>query len=275
MIKNCINLLGLGLLSLLFSCNATYKTIPYAQSADLGIKLPFIKEYKAGQKAILVYGSYHTNDTTDTEIKDIEYSLTTFKPEIILYEGDYIGVEPTKQESISNYFEMGLVRWWAQRYGVKELNLEPAARERYHHLQKKFNNDYILLATVLGQNILYIKQHSKDEFDKFYPSVISDFEKEGFALTEKQKQLSHFYETYQTFYKKPFEPTTFDYETVEPKFNKTVLNKINQESASFRDQFMLKKIDSCLKFHSKIYVQVGGRHAIVWQPALHKIVAKN
>ena len=169
---------------------------------------------------------------------------------------------------------MGLVRWWAQTYGVQELNLEPSAQHRFRFLTNKYNTDVILLATVLGQNILYIKQNDKTEFEKLYPSIINDFEKEGFALTDKQKQLSYFYTAYEAFFKKPFDPATFDYETVEPKFNKTLLNKVNQESAAFRDQFMLKRIDSTLQHFDKVYVQVGGRHAIVWQPALEKILSK-
>lgn len=267
--------LGTGLaIVLLLSCQTTYQTIPYEKSAELNIKLPFVKRYEGKGKALLVYGSYHTNDTADAEIKDIESHLDQFQPHIILYEGDYIGVESTRNESVANYFEMGLVRWWAQRHGVKELNLEPSAQQRFGFLAKKYNTDVVLLATVLGQNILYITQHDKNDFEKLYPSIINDFEKEGFVLSEKQKQLSHFYAAYESFYKKPFDPATFDYETVEPKFNKTLLNKVNQESAAFRDQFMLKRIDSTLRHFNKVYVQVGGRHAIVWQPALEKMLAK-
>ena len=264
----------LAVVIVFFSCQTSYPTLPYAALAQSNIRLPYIKKYEAKGKEVLVYGSYHTNDTADAQMDDIEKHLDHFKPQVILYEGDYIGVEPTRNGSASTYFEMGLVRWWAQQHGVPELNLEPSAKQRFRFLQKKYSSDAIMLATILGQNILYIKQHSKQDFEKLFPSLISDFEKEGFELTEKQKQLSHFYEAYESFFKIPFDPATFDYEAVEPKFNKTLLNKISQESATFRDQFMLKRIDSTVKHVNKVYVQVGGRHAIVWQPALEKMMDK-
>ena len=35
---------------------------------------------------------------------------------------------------------------------------------------------------------------------------------------------------------------------------------------------MLRVIDDALKRHKRIYVQVGGRHAVVWQPALERML---
>ena len=110
--KTTALLMGMALLAGAASCHSAYQTIPYAQSAALKTKLPFVKEYAKGPKTVFVYGSYHTNDSTDAEGKDIERNLAAFRPDIILYEGDYIGVEASRNASLSTYFEMGLARWW-------------------------------------------------------------------------------------------------------------------------------------------------------------------
>lgn len=92
---------------LLSACKSKYPTLNYSESK---VTLPFVKEYKGADKSVFVYGSYHTNDSIDKEVKDIEQKILEFKPDVILYEGDYIDVEATKYVSVSNYFEMGLVR---------------------------------------------------------------------------------------------------------------------------------------------------------------------
>lgn len=257
---------------LLTACSSRYKTLPYSASKQ---DLPFITKYSNEEKAVLVYGSYHTNDTTVDEVADIEQRFTAFKPRLVLYEGDNIGIEATKNASTSTYFEMGLVRWLAQKRNIPELNLEPSSVDLTKELLKKYTTDEVLLATILGQNMYYIHYHTKEEFESLYPTLITDLEKSELRLTEEQKTITHFYKVYNDFYGYPFSPETFDYTTVEIAYSKTKLNEIVRYSASLRDQFMLHRIDSCLQHHNRIYVQVGGRHAIVWQPALKKFIKKH
>lgn len=257
---------------LLAACNSQYKTLRYSASKQ---QLPFVQEYTNEQKAVLVFGSYHTNDTTDKELTEIEQQFTKFKPELVLYEGDNIGLEKRKNDNIINYYEMGLVRWLAKQQNIPDLNLEPSSAYLTEELQKKYTTDEILLATILGQNMLYIKQNSKEDLERLYPILISDLQAAGLQLKEEQKSITHFYRLYSDFYGYEFNPETFDYTTVEIAYDKTKLNEIVRYSASLRDQFMLRRIDSCLHHHDKIYVQIGGRHAIVWQPALKKIMGKH
>lgn len=256
----------------LSGCGKMYKTISYTDSGIQNIKLPFIKEYTGNGKSVLVFGSYHTNDTGDMEIDKIDSILNSYQPEVILYEGDYIEVGRTKGESIRQYFEMGYARWWAAQNGVKDINIEPPAKEKNKYLLRKFGTDKVLLATILGQNILYIIQHDKEAFDKMYPAYIRDIENEGVPLKAEQKSIAYFYKLYREFYKEEFNPSQFDYETVEIKFNKTELNKVNQESAAYRDQYMIGMIREYSKNYKKVYMQAGGRHALVWQPAMYHIV---
>ena len=90
--------------TVIVSCQTTYPTIPYAKTAEMNIRLPFVKKYESKGKALWVYGGYHTNDTADVEIRDIESHLDQFQPHIILYEGDYIGVEATRKRKRRQLF---------------------------------------------------------------------------------------------------------------------------------------------------------------------------
>lgn len=253
------------------SCNKTYKTLNYGKAQ---VKLPYVKTYTNANKKVLVYGSYHTNNPADNEINDIQHQFQKFNPDIILYEGNHIGVELTMEKSISYYYEMGLVRWLARKHNIQEKNIEPHTKYIYSQLKQSYTTDILLLATVLGQNSLFIKQHTKEDFEELYPVVIRDIEEGGLVLTEEQKEVAYFYALYDSFYHKSFEPETFDYRTTELSYDISLLNKVIRSSADYRDQHMLRVIDSVLNHYNKVYVQIGGRHAIVWQPALKKIIKK-
>ena len=252
--------------------NHKYNVISYKELEKLDIRLPYIYEYSNDNKSLFVYGSYHTSNPEDSIIADIESAIVNFNPDAILYEGDGISFEDTKEKSIEYYFEMGLVRWISNREGIPDANIEPIAKDKYHDILQRYAKHEVFLATIGKQITLLLIANENVEFKKFYKRFIGDLESEGFPITDNEKNVNYFYKIYEDFYGIPFDLSTFDYETVEIKFNKTILNQINQEAAHFRDVHMLKTIEEQLLKYDRVYVQVGGRHAIVWEPAIKEII---
>lgn len=251
-----------------------YKVLDYSELEKLDIRLPYTYEYSNDSKSIFVYGSYHTSDPRDSIIEDIESTISNFKPDLVLYEGDGISFENTKEKSIEYYFEMGLVRYLCNETRIPDMNLEPPAKDKYQDILHRHTKSEVFLATVGSQITLLLVSGKSVEFEKFYSQLVNDLEQEGYPITDDEKDVNYFYKIYEGFYGIPFDLNTFDYETVEIKFNKTKLNQINQESAHFRDMHMLKIIESQLSEYDRIYIQIGGRHAIVWEPAIKEITKK-
>jgi hypothetical protein len=255
------------------ACDNSYKTIPYTEINGLNKRgEPFIREYNKGKRAVLVFGSYHTMDPNDREVKEIISSLEKFRPDVILYEGDNIGFKESIESSVAEFFEMGLARWWANSQRIEDMNIEPPPEKKYQYLLKNYPKNEVLLTTILSQNILFIVNHTKKDFEREYPVWIRGLKEQGFPLGIKEQSLDYFYEKYKGFYGKEFDPVTFDYKTVELKYNKTKLNRVNQDAAWFRDQYMLAQIENSLKMHKRVYVQVGVFHALSWQPGVEQII---
>jgi len=251
-----------------------YNVLEYSELAQLNIRLPYTYEYSDNNKFLFVYGSYHTSDPKDSLIADIESTLSGFKPDLVLYEGDGISFENTKEKSIEYYFEMGLVRYLCNEMRIPDMNLEPPAKDKYQDMLQRHSEPEVFLATIGSQITLLLVSGKSVEFENFYSKFIDDLQQEGYPITDEEKDVNYFYKIYEDFYGIPFDLNTFDYETVEIKFNKTKLNQINQESAHFRDMYMLRMIEDKLLEYDRIYIQVGGRHAIVWEPAIKEIIKK-
>jgi len=253
-----------------------YHMIDYSRLEDLNIQLPYVYEYSNDTKSILVFGSYHTSNPKDKLINNIESRFNLFEPDIVLYEGDGISFESTADMSIRYYFEMGFVRYLCNEKQIIDTNLEPSSSSKYEYLLKKYSKYEVFLADIGSQISLLLNSNiNYDSFDfkKKYNLYIKNFIDDGFPITDLEKDIDYFYKIYKSFYGIEFNLRTFDYKTVEVKYNSTVLNKINQESAKYRDIYMLKMVKKLLSEYNRIYIQIGGRHAIIWEPFIKNIIS--
>jgi hypothetical protein len=254
------------------SCNKLsslkFQTLEYSELEKLDIQLPFVKQY-GKEKQLLVYGSYHTSDPTDSEVVNIEQTFLNFNPDLLLYEGDGISFGKTKRESLE-YFEMGLVLYLADSLKIKAINIEPNSKDKYDYLLSKYPKNQVLLS-ILGLQITMM-QAVNENFQNKYPIMIKDLIREGFSLTKEEQSIEYFYKIYKDFYKIEFSYENFDPNTIQAKSNKTILNEINQVSNKFRDQHILALVNDKLKNYNKIYLQIGGWHAIVCEPGFEQIM---
>lgn len=245
-----------------------FPTLPYDSIQCKNIELPYIKYY-GKDSSLLVFGSNHTNDFSDPQIKQIQQLIQSYQPTVLLYEGDGIGTEKTQKETVETYFEMGLVKYLADSLAIKSVNLEPNTKLKFKYLKKKYQTDDILIAT-LGLQITMM-QYNNEDFESLFPTMIRDLEKEGLKLHKKQKSLSYFYQLYLRKFGKSFSYENFDSREIQSKYNKTIFNKINQDANSFRDQHIITLAKELIDKNDRVFLLVGGWHAIVCEPSFKLI----
>ncbi|MBK6544382.1 MAG: hypothetical protein IPG12_03780 [Saprospiraceae bacterium] len=249
-----------------------YPTLEYRDLEGLEIRLPYIYKY-GDKKQLIVYGSNHTTNPRDSQIVDIENKIINFKPDLILYEGDGISIEKTKDATIAEYFEMGWVMYLADSLKINVKNIEPLTKNKYSYLLEKYPKNEVLLATLSLQ--ITMMQKEKEDFKSKYPSMIHSLLQEGFPLKEEEQTVEYFYKIYKDYFNNDFSYDNFDSRTIQSKYNKTSLNKINQDANKYRDQQIIALVENEFKKHNKIYLQIGGWHAIVCEPAFRKITEDN
>ncbi|MSN86969.1 hypothetical protein D1Y78_08185 [Riemerella anatipestifer] len=101
-----------------------FPTLPYNSIKSKNIELPYIKFY-GKDSTLLVFGSNHTNDFYNPQIKQIKEIIQSYQPTVILYEGDGIATENNQKETVESFFEMGLAKYLADSLSVKSINIEP------------------------------------------------------------------------------------------------------------------------------------------------------
>lgn len=252
--------------------SAGYATLPYTSAESRDIRLPFLREYAGNGRAVFVYGGYHTRDPADAELADIERQIARFKPDLVLYEGDNLALAATRTEAIRRYYESGFALRVAYERGIETANLEPPAGALTAHLLARFPREQVLVATVLGQNANYLAGADRSAFEALWPYVVRDLERERFPLAQEEKTLAFFDAAYASLFGRRYDPASFDVRTIDLREDAGPLNPIERASAEFRDRHMLTRIADALKRKKRIYVQVGGRHAVVWQPALEAML---
>lgn len=250
---------------------AAFPVLPYSELESTNIILPFIKYY-GNDSTLLVYGSNHTNDWENPQINDIINRVQNFNPDVLMYEGDGISTEINLKQTVETYFESGLVKYLADSLQIESINIEPPSREKYNHLLKKYSTGEIMLAT-LGLQITMM-QYNNQDFNQYFPIMITALVDEGLPLDSNQLTREHFNSIYKKYFKEDFSYLQFDSRNFQSKYNHTLFNKINQEANEYRDQHILKILEEQIKKDKKVFLQIGGWHAIVCEPAFRYITSE-
>lgn len=240
-----------------------FPTREYSELANLNRPLPDVKMY--GKRSLLVYGSNHTTNYFDPQIRQIRDSILSFRPTVILYEGDGIATEKTPKETVETYFEMGYAKYLADSLGIKAVNIEPPTQGKFQYLMSRYATDDILLATLGLQ--LTMMQVNEEPLERSFPGMVASLIKEGLSLTPEQQTLGYFLKLYERKMGKPLSYATFDSRDVQAKYNRTKYNRINQMANEYRDQHIIQLTQQFLKRKERVFLLEGGWHAIVCEPA--------
>jgi hypothetical protein len=248
----------------------TFPTLKYYDIYTLNIRLPYIKFY-GKDSSLLVFGSNHTTNFQDSQVRQINNLIGSFSPTVILYEGDGISTGMSQKETVENYFELGLAKYIADSLSIKAVNIEPDTRGKFNYLLKTYKTDDILIAT-LGLQITMM-QINDDNFENLFPAMIAALVKEGLPLSIKQQSLDYFYKLYKKRFGKYFSYTNFDSRDIQAKYKRTIFNTINQTANAYRDQHIISLTKQFLDKKERVFLIEGGWHAIVCEPA-YKLITE-
>ncbi len=246
-----------------------FPTLEYYDIQKLNISLPYIKYYSI-DSSLLVFGSNHTTNFQDPQVRQIYNLINSYKPTIVLYEGDGISTGKSQKETVETYFEIGLAKYLADSLSIRAINIEPNTKDKYRFLLEKYTTDDILIAT-LGLQITMM-QINNDNFEHLFPIMIADLVKEGLPLNATQQSLDYFYKLYEKKLGKSFSYDSFDSREIQAKYTGTIFNDINRIANQFRDQHIIRLTKKYIDMRERVFLIEGGWHAIVCEPAFNLIV---
>lgn len=98
---------------------------------------------------LLFLGAVHSNDPFHSQVGTIERELERFRPTVVFYEGHDSATASTRDDTVREYGESGLVRYLAERSGARLERLEPAAHDELAFVLASFSEEEVLLTYVL------------------------------------------------------------------------------------------------------------------------------
>lgn len=111
---------------------------------------PFILEMDVpGKGAIMLYGSEHTKNPKDPQIKDISKRWQHFKPTVALCESRLGVFFPGLMNPVKTFAEPGIVHALARQSDIPTYTWEPPITLQLQHLLKDYSKEQVALRFIL------------------------------------------------------------------------------------------------------------------------------
>ena len=276
-------------LTTIFSCatkqNDDYKIISY-----LDIKVdslgnlptnPYILRYKKGDKELLVIGTQHShlsNDTLNPMFDSIENLFYKFKPELIINEGGNLTKSYTDRNSaIVKSGELGLVKFLADKVGIKTYNGDEPFGLEFEELSKAYSKEEAILFFGSERFVFpFVFGDYEGDIDTNYVKrfIDKDYKKNNIQLTETEKTFDYYKLLYKKYFRTEFSIDTISQLDFTPFSKRHHFCDITRKSKELRDRYLLRQIEEQLRTHKKAMVVYGGWHILAIEPALKQIMDK-
>jgi len=219
-----------------------------------------VKNFIRGAKAIIFFGSVHSNSKEQLDL--ILQEISNFNPELILVEGGFhFASFKSQEEAIESGGEMGYVSFLAKD---KKINLESN--------DSPFSEDILFVEREYGRKVCFayfflrnisaawteeaslnnIKENSNWEGFEYSLDNLKRIVK---LVLGEEYSLANDYSSY-------FNPT----------LNLNLFNKITLELNEFRDEFMLKKLKENLTKYNRIFIIKGVHHLTKNESKIRKLL---
>ena len=233
------------------------------------IELPQVLLLESESKKLLYFGSYHSNEKTDTIFHLIRDEWNRFEPDFVLHEGGsnwpiYKDIDST----ILISGEPGFIIQLSKEQNVQFASIEAPEEEEYQHLLEKYEFDWVVLMYLCRQidqqkRLAEANKTTEDEFVRNMDYFLRMLNEKGIDLEENQQKFSYWKAKYQELLKEELVWREFNAKNYYPNFYLSQLNEINRASDQFRNEYMVEKIFNQLAISDKVFVVVGGGHLII------------
>jgi hypothetical protein len=226
----------------------------------------FIAQSK-GQGNVLVYGSEHTKDPNNKQIKDIEEQWNKFKPTIALVEGRLGFLMKPFMNPVKAYGESGWVANLAKRDNVKLYSWEPLVDSINSAMKKRYAAEKLALGGILNpyfSNLRFGKPVSPEKYVEDGLDRAAEFD-----VQEKFKS----YKDVDAYWKLYF-PNGPDWRDVSDQWGLPgYLGQVADERNMIRNIHLTCIIQVLVSNGERVFVVAGSSHAVCIELALAKSIS--
>ncbi len=230
--------------------------------------------YNENTIKLVYFGAFHSKNPTDIQFEKIDslWKLTAF--DIALFEGPDRGVLNTREETIEQLGESGLVRYLAIQDSVLTKSLEPSPVEEINFLSGHFSIDKIKLFFLLreAQRVREAFDWGEDQITEHIIKILSKanniplLSDDVLTVQEIEHSFIKYWGNELKWWEAPrhwFDPGQKSEET-----GGIFTNDINRYSSYFRDVHMYRLITGYLKENKRIFAVVGRNHIPMQEDAI-------
>lgn len=267
---------------LCFVCTVKGQTMLSADSANFAaikkpeVELPLLMKLNNGKKTLTYFGTYHTNQPTDSLFIRLQNELNQLSPHVILFEGvENPPIFNNSDSTIIHSGEPGYAIQYAKRNGIKYTCIEPKDSLEYAKLLSKFTKKEVVLFYVCRQignqqRREEGKKLSEKEFNHRMNGFLEFMRRRGMPLKDEELDFLYWKKQFKSLLGFSLKWRTMDNNIHYPNQFKTALNKVSRASDTFRNTSMIETIFYTLKQADKVFVLVGWGHLMLQEPSIRK-----
>jgi hypothetical protein len=219
-------------------------------------------------RKILFFGSRHSWNPNNKQVKLIKNILKRFKPELIMLETTKIIEHKNLKEAIMKKGEVGLLEYLAKKNNIKAIAAEPKENYLARKLLKKYTKEALILFFVLRTLDQYPKMKIKPKFKNFVNFVIKEYK-----FLYPHLSYGKFKKIFTKLMGKRFDEKELGKLTkfFDPNRNLAVTNAISRDASAIRDIYTLNMMKKAFTRHNKIMIVKGCGHANFFEENFKKI----
>lgn len=249
--------------------------------------IPYVENYKAPKYSVgsldltssskarlYIFGARHSSDPADPQFIEIEKAWKEVKPTIAFYEGPNRPLAATRDETIKQSGESGLIRFLATRDGIPFVTLEPSPHDEAKFVMQKFDREQVMLFYVLRetQRLRVRRSMSEQEIRDAIAQLLERvakakiFENPFANLTELEMAYKRYWKSPEHWWQAP--STWFDPGKSSRSTGGIFTNEINQMSSGYRDLNMFNVLTKAVLDGKTVFAAVGESHIPMQAAAL-------
>lgn len=261
---------------------ANYPVVDYVKVGKImdTVKTPYVIDIAVNKKRLVFIGCIHDVDSTHPQFRSIGRYFNDLHPQLALNEGGqipdsihYLSVN----DAIRKGGETGMLKYYADQSGIRMLNGDMDVKTEFALTLKKIPKNELYLYYVMERIVIpyHYGAYGKESFNTVFKRIVNNyFVKNGFPLSDEEREVRYFESLYKKEIKKEFDISNFDIEAFDYINDNCRYCAVGRVSKTTRDSVLLSKIDAALNNHDRIIVTFGHGHALAVEPALREIMKK-
>ena len=210
---------------------------------------------------VLIYGSTHTKNPDDPQIKDIEEKWKAFKPTVLLVEGRLGFLVPGLMNPVKKYGENGKAYELAKKDDVKTFSWELEKEDLMKQLIEKFSAERVALKEILNPYFSNLRFGKPDNPEKYVSQSLNRAKYVGMENTFKT------IEDVDRIWKRDFPTIDWRNESDEDGLP-GYLQQIADATQWLRNIKLVCMIKELTEKGEKVYVVAGSSHAVCIEKAI-------